>query len=679
VQSNWNETGTTSDAFIQNKPTLGTAAAAATTDFATASHNHGGVYALEYELMQSDSSDRDMHVWRKNHAMLSDNSGVSTYIIVETNVPQDNASMGGFTLVYQDNYSSTGEGGEIKIYGYWNGESNGGFTGFRYECSNPYHTPTIEVCRNSSSGNTAFFISGEGGSYTQVIAKDLWLGYASSSATSQWGDSWTVTQAEAKDGYTNFDTLNRNDFAAITTDGSTPSLTGGVTAAEIRTLIGAGTGSSNLAIGTTSTTAMAGNTSLFSGAYSSLSGIPSTFAPSSHNHDDRYYTETEVQRHLARSLGWVAGYSTVEPTRVNYDLTQDAIVLNGVGDTSTGAIHKAIRVKSGDKVRYTVMLKGNVSSSNGLYLRLYQYDGDLPDGKTHVSNNHDTGSEPVVALKNREDISWSENTAVPTAWTTYEHTYTAGADGYVSLVVLNWTPHGNDSIYIKQPDIQFEKVNDASKLGGTAASSYITSQRAISSTPTDGATTTSISSDWAFDNVKTAVPANAVFTDTVYTHPTTAGNKHVPTGGSAGQFLKYSASGTATWATPSYTTNTDTVYTHPTSAGNKHIPSGGAAGQFLKYSSDGTATWATPSYTTNTNTTYSAGTGLDLSGTTFSVEPDLRDGITHVGKDSNNYIQFDSTNGRIDFYAGGAFVARMEAEGDLHIKGDVIAFSNIFS
>ena len=46
---------------------------------------------------------------------------------------------------------------------------------------------------------------------------------------------------------------------------------------------------------------------------------------------------------------------------------------------------------------------------------------------------------------------------------------------------------------------------------------YITSQRAISSTPTTGASTTAISSDWAFDNVKTAVPTNAVFTDTVNT------------------------------------------------------------------------------------------------------------------------------------------------------------------
>ena len=36
--------------------------------------------------------------------------------------------------------------------------------------------------------------------------------------------------------------------------------------------------------------------------------------------------------------------------------------------------------------------------------------------------------------------------------------------------------------------------------------------------------------------------------DTVYTHPTTAGNKHIPSGGSANQYLKYSASGTAVWA-----------------------------------------------------------------------------------------------------------------------------------
>ena len=59
--------------------------------------------------------------------------------------------------------------------------------------------------------------------------------------------------------------------------------------------------------------------------------------------------------------------------------------------------------------------------------------------------------------------------------------------------------------------------------------------------------------------------------------------------------------------------DTNTTYTHPTTSGNKHIPSGGSSGQFLKWSADGTAVWAA-----DNNTTYSAGTGLSLSGTTFN-------------------------------------------------------------
>lgn len=35
-----------------------------------------------------------------------------------------------------------------------------------------------------------------------------------------------------------------------------------------------------------------------------------------------------------------------------------------------------------------------------------------------------------------------------------------------------------------------------------------------------------------------------------YVHPTGAGSNHIPTGGATGNFLKYSASGTAVWATP---------------------------------------------------------------------------------------------------------------------------------
>ncbi len=54
--------------------------------------------------------------------------------------------------------------------------------------------------------------------------------------------------------------------------------------------------------------------------------------------------------------------------------------------------------------------------------------------------------------------------------------------------------------------------------------------------------------DWSADQGSTNLHAGN-YTDTVYTHPTTAGYKHIPTGGSAGQVLKYSSSGTAVWGT----------------------------------------------------------------------------------------------------------------------------------
>ena len=49
---------------------------------------------------------------------------------------------------------------------------------------------------------------------------------------------------------------------------------------------------------------------------------------------------------------------------------------------------------------------------------------------------------------------------------------------------------------------------------------------------------------------------------------------------------------------------TDDSYTHPTSAGNKHIPSGGSSGQILRWSASGTATWGA-----DNNTTYTIATG----------------------------------------------------------------------
>ena len=56
--------------------------------------------------------------------------------------------------------------------------------------------------------------------------------------------------------------------------------------------------------------------------------------------------------------------------------------------------------------------------------------------------------------------------------------------------------------------------------------------------------------------VLTNVPTGALFTDTIYVHPATSGNKHIPSGGAANQVLKYSADGTAVWGTDADTVTT---------------------------------------------------------------------------------------------------------------------------
>ena len=76
-----------------------------------------------------------------------------------------------------------------------------------------------------------------------------------------------ITSAQASAITANTAKVTDTGTPAILSNGSTPTLNSGISAAEVRTLIGAGTGSgtSNLVIGTTSTTAMAGNTTTITG------------------------------------------------------------------------------------------------------------------------------------------------------------------------------------------------------------------------------------------------------------------------------------------------------------------------------------------------------------------------------------------------------------------------------
>ncbi len=101
-----------------------------------------------------------------------------------------------------------------------------------------------------------------------------------------------------------------------------------------------------------------------------------------------------------------------------------------------------------------------------------------------------------------------------------------------------------------------------------------------------------------------SVPPNAVFTDTKYTHPTGAGNNHIPAGGASGQILRWSADGTAVWGADNNTTYGNMKGSTASAAGMAGLvpaPAQGTATRYLR--SDGT--WQVPP---DTNTTYDVAT-----------------------------------------------------------------------
>ena len=125
-----------------------------------------------------------------------------------------------------------------------------------------------------------------------------------------------------------------------------------------------------------------------------------------------------------------------------------------------------------------------------------------------------------------------------------------------------------------------------------------------------------------------------------YIHPTSSGNKHIPSGGVTGQILRWSADGTAVWDNE---TDTDThwssaliigasskdtnnieaangkVYMNLVENGsirNSHNIKGAGS---VSVTSDASGNITITGTDTNTDTKYSAGTGLSLNSNTFSL------------------------------------------------------------
>lgn len=170
---------------------------------------------------------------------------------------------------------------------------------------------------------------------------------------------------------------------------------------------------------------------------------------------------------------------------------------------------------------------------------------------------------------------------------------------------------------------------------------------------------------------------NVPWENTVYTHPTTSGNKHIPSGGSNGQVLRYSSDGTAAWANISSGTKSDgsTNITSTLNGSNLELGASGAtAGSYGDSSAQNPnygSTFKVPYITvnakgivtgisehtvkipasdnTNTSHNHSAGVGLTGSGTagtngTYTYKVNLVN-ETKSGEDSTYYNDTQLTSG----------------------------------
>ena len=209
-------------------------------------------------------------------------------------------------------------------------------------------------------------------------------------------------------------------------------------------------------------------------------------------------------------------------------------------------------------------------------------------------------------------------------------------------------------------------------------------QRPIHDTPVDGATTTSISSNWAFDNVKTPVPANAVFTDTGTNLSFSRDTNGLTITSSTGNNVSLPAATDSLWGvmTDGMVLKLNSIATG--AEVNQNAFSNIAVHKNFSLGGSTLVGTAVADSKTDTFTIY---TGSGITATqgddyiAITNETDQLNHIYQIGRTGSGQMSIDlSATGAASFYSSGTSLEfQMQSDGNFHADGNITAYSTTTS
>ena len=344
----------------------------------------------------------------------------------------------------------------------------------------------------------------------------------------------------------------------------------------------------------------------------------------SHTHDDRYYTEDEVDGLLAAKANTSHTHSAANITSGTLALDRipsitDAKIQGMSASKLTGTIPQAnLPSYVDDVLEYNGQSTFPPTGESGkIYVdtstnRTYRWGGS---SYVEISSSLALGTTSSTAFRgDYGNIAYQHATAKGSAFASGLYKITTNAQGHVTAATAV-TKSDITALGIPGSDTNTNTTYTLSKSGSTIT---LEGSDGSSTSVTDANTTYTLSSfgvtataaelnytDGVTSNIQTQLNGKAASSHTHGTASTTAAGFLRQLNGSTANFLR----GDGTWATPPNTTYSAMKGATTSAAGSAGLvpaPSAGAATRYLR--SDGT--WTTPP---DTNTTYSAMKGATSS------------------------------------------------------------------